>query len=203
MKRVIFNLVIIVFSSFTLHAIKLPGYYITHSDDTIEVTFKVPYNLFGLEPNYPIIQAGLKYYDQERKKIWVKPELAKEIGFIYKGNLIKYKALQRNLVISGPDRNPTGYVFLMAIAEGKLNLYKRYTDQVIPAGTHTVHTSITNYLLQRQNEAFFIPGRKSFIEDMIGYLKDCPDLGKKIEEKEYWYKDLEVIVRTYNSTCGQ
>jgi hypothetical protein len=37
---------------------------------------------------------------------------------------------------------------------------------------------------------------------MMGYFSDCPLLAKKLEDKTYRRRDMELIVKEYNKECA-
>lgn len=107
-------------------------------------------------------------------------------------------------------------VFLEAVKDGiRIGLYK-----VITSNTHHMPVSggslngapinstvvtvdnLEEYYLKRVNEKHFTRVRKmGFMNVVSAYFSDCPELSRKIREKELTIKDLEKIVYTYNYLC--
>ena len=69
----------------------------------------------------------------------------------------------------------------------------------IKIGTH-VYT-IDNLILQKGDGELRMLSGILFKQNLIDYFKDCPDLVKKIDNNEFGFRDMELIVNYYNSNC--
>ncbi len=74
----------LLFISVSVFGKKIPGYYINLQGDTVTTVFKVNTGLFGGSPTDVSMQRGIKTFIKG-KKLKLKPEMVKEIGFTYKG----------------------------------------------------------------------------------------------------------------------
>jgi hypothetical protein len=97
-----------------------------------------------------------------------------------------------------------GKFFVKRLVDGRLCLYSEYSAAMTtsPTGGSSMSSS-TQFYLQRESEAFLTPVTGNFKNQMLGYLKDAPEICKAIEDKTLKRKDLEVVVRMYNEEVGQ
>jgi hypothetical protein len=206
MKKVFLIIIIGLISLNQLEAEKITGYFITKTNDTLKVTFKIPVNFFSQEPNFEKIQWKITYYDSINQKQILKPNMAKEIVFDYDGENIRMLSRQNNLGLIGSIFIDNSYVFLQLIKDGKLKLFKYYKTNSSPgmynsstgAMTGGYSYTVEKYIMQKGNEGLFKTRWLSFKKDMADYLSDCPELAKKIEDKIYGSDDIELIVDEYN-----
>lgn len=108
---------------------------------------------------------------------------------------------------------------LQRTVKGKVNLYKRvrvtggtYMPMAGPngmagGGMWTGTNTIKNFYVQRNGEKIATHlgsdqlFTKSFIKAMSEYVKDCPELVKKIKSKKLRKSDVIEIVEYYNEDC--
>ncbi len=61
--------------------------------------------------------------------------------------------------------------------------------------------SVEKYILQKGDGELKRTKGLNFRKDMVEYFSDCPELSKRIDNKEFRNNDLESIVRFYNNKC--
>jgi hypothetical protein len=127
----------------------------------------------------------------------------------YIPNTYIYKLLQNKDYSSRP-------VLMKMITEGKINLYKiTTTGTSAPMGFGGMGMgmgmsySYENYYVCRDNSDIVIKLTtlgtfmgENFIKAASEYFNDCIDLVNKIENKVYRKKDIEEIVKFYNTKCN-
>lgn len=122
------------------------------------------------------------------------------------GNLITYELLN----IKG-KRSPS---LMRHVIIGKVSLYRTVKDgypgfRSGNANSRSIKSieDIKKYYLKKEHESEVTyvgsnqPFSKSFIKSTTKFFEDCPELTKKIKLKEYKKKDLQSIVRFYNTNC--
>nr|NQU89140.1 hypothetical protein [Bacteroidota bacterium] len=212
MKKVVLLIFLGMIFTTKVDAKKVNGQ-IIYENDTIDVIIKLPVSLFSQKINYEKLQKKVQYYDSNGKKIKLLPDEAREIRFTYDGEDIRMLSRlntlkNRNVFSSGT------HIFLRLKNDGKLKLFEyHYTESNGPAintessGNTTVTGgttySIEKYILQKGNGELKKPRGIIFRKDMMEYFSDCPELSQKIEQRELKKRDLESIVRLYNSNCGR
>jgi len=208
MKKIIFALFIGIICLKNMEARDIIGYYISKSNDTLRVTFKIPIKFFSQEPNYERLQCKIKYFDSNKKKMILKPNMANEISFDYEGKKIRFLSRPNDLDLYCTIFSDNSNLFLHLIKDGKLKLFKYYqTNNTLRYNPSTGMTTgglqyiFDNYIMQKGNEELFVTGLFSFRKDMVDYLSDCPDLSRKIEDKIYRSYDIEKIIDEYNQSC--
>jgi hypothetical protein len=176
--------------------------------DTLDVIFKIPVGLFTQEIDFEKIQRKIKYFNSMGEKVVIRPEQAEEIRFKYKHEEIRM--LSR---ISSKRLNDlfskNQYYFLKLEIDGKMKLFRYFYSETSP-GAYDASTdgitgghsySASKYILQRLGEEIYIPKNLSFRKEMMKYFQDCPVLSLRIENREFRKRDLDAIVRYYNSHC--
>ena len=198
---------ILIFGLITINGVYakiINGYYITKSNDTITVLFKIPTDLFGISPDYEKIQRKVKFFDSANKKHTLLPDSIKEYSFVFKGE--RSRMVSKNMV-SLTEENE--YLFLRQIIEGRMKLYAKYYSMYSGAtpnglggwnGGGVRHKS-KYYIMQKGTGILFTASWFSFKDDMLFYVTDCPGLSKKIETRTYLYGDIIDIVNDYNLNC--
>jgi len=111
------------------------------------------------------------------------------------------------------------YLLVLRI-EGQLSLYEYYKSLpgIDSKSTHQKNSAIGNaktysipyYFVTKNNDekAMFlgsgggISGQKQFMKRTRRIVSDCPDLDKKIRQKEFQRKDIIKIVSYYNDFCS-
>ena len=206
MKKLFLVLFVGLILPFQLQAKRIEGK-ILLENDTVNVVFEIPYNLFSQEPNYKKLQYKVRYFDSIGLKKTLKPGEAREIRFIH--NNVKIRMLSRPNSLAIEDvYSFKSNIFLKLELDGVLKLFSYYTSNSIPgvynssSGTTGTYTeNIEKFVLQKGNGELKQPKSLSFRKDMADYLKDCPDLSHKIENQEFGKKDMSAIVIYYNANC--
>lgn len=88
-----------------------------------------------------------------------------------------------------PVKNGTSYTFMKLVRPGYLAIYA-FQQENQPAYDGL-------FLFKRDGASLEVPNL-SFKKLMSGFLKDCPDISKKINSGEYGKKELNLIVDEYN-----
>ena len=208
MRKSLIVVGIILMSYFSLQAKKIDGTIILEND-TLIVTLKIPYKFLAQEPNYEKLQYKIKYFDTEGNKVILKPHEAKEIRFNDGFDDIRMLSRPNNLDL-GSLFSISSHIFLKLEIDGNLKLFKYHYTQSSggmyngATGTYTAGYSynVEKYILQKGDEELKRTRSLVFRKDLMDYFSDCPELAKKIEEKEFRKRDLELIVQYYNSHCG-
>jgi hypothetical protein len=207
MKRLPFLIVIVLMIAIKTEAKKIEGE-ILFKNDTLDVIFKIPINLFSKEINYEKLQYKIKYSDSTGNKFAIKPDQANEIRFIYKNEevriLSRYNSLRLGNIFSMNKK-----IFLKLEIDGKLKMFKYYFTESSPVMYNSSSEVTTGgyshsedkYILQKGEEELVRLKGLTFRKDMMEYFIDCHELSKKIQSKEYRKKDIETIVSYYNSNC--
>ena len=209
MKKIYLLLVIgLLTSPIQLLAKKVEGK-IIFENDTLEVVFDIPTNIFTKQPDYEKLQYRVKYVDSEGKKMVLKSDKAKEIQFkIGEENV---RMLSRiNTLGSGMLFSTNRNIFLKLEDDGILKLFKFFYTQRnttmpnSPTGVMMGGSSYSQetYMLQKGEGELKKPKFLSFKKDMAAYLSDCPSMVEKIEIKDFRYNDIPSMVEYYNSNCG-
>lgn len=188
---------------------KIQGKIILNNDEAINVTFIIPVGFLRSGPNYEKLQTKVRYIDASNKKVMLGPDDAKEISFDFNGQKIRMQAvhddLQLQSIFSTQNR-----IFLKLEIDGALKLFTSYFTKRSPgmysASTGAMSGGMTyngeRYVLQKNNGSLFQPRGISFRKDMREYLSDCPELVRKIQNKDFRKGDMELIVIDYNKSCA-
>lgn len=208
MKKILSLLAIVFFLCTNSEAKKIPGFFISNDGDTVHVTFSVSVNLFRQEIKISRIQEKIRYYDSLKNSKTLKPGSASELVMINSGDTIRMLSRANNLGLgSFASRNA---IFLWLIKDGPLQLFRYYESQAsAPSFNHSTNTvsggytyETESYILQKRGQPLFrTRSMISFRKDMTNYLSDCPELAKKIENKQYRSDDMLLIVEEYNKVC--
>ena len=208
MRKLIF-LFIGLIVGFNLNAKKIEGKIILEKD-TLDVIFKIPFKLLAQEPNYEKLQVKVKYYDSNGNKIVLRPDDAKEIQFNDGYEDVRMLSRYNSLYLGSIFSTSTN-IFLKIEIDGKLKLFNYYYTQSSggmyngATGTMTggYSYSVEKYILQKGELELKRTKGLMFRKDMVEYFGDCPELSKKIQEKEFRKDDMQAIVRFYNNNCGK
>jgi hypothetical protein len=126
------------------------------------------------------------------------------------GKRTRYKAKK----VSGFDRAGTRFVtigrsFYEIIQEGKrITKYKKTV--AYRTGTTRVEAEFSPSPMHFVTEIFYIKKNNGellqiqedyFLENFSRYFSDCPELSKRIKNKELRYEDLDQIIYVYNYDC--
>lgn len=201
-------LMVLVFVFTTAIAKKIPGQIVDRSGNARDVVFNIPFKLLASEPNFERLQYKAVYFDENGKKVVLRPDEAQEITFQHRG--MKIRMVSRvNSMGGGSLFNTNAYIFLRIYIDGPLKLFRYYYTQSSPgmynpstgfSGSHTY--TAENYILQKGDGELMQPRGLTFRKDMTSYLKDCPELTEKIQGRDLRRAELEIIVMEYNKKCG-
>lgn len=103
----------------------------------------------------------------------------------------------------------TSFIFLRLQVDGRVRLFYHYYTETSPgvpsAGAWGAGFSYTveTFALERDEGELFQPRNLNFREDMSEYFEDCPELQRRIEERDLKRIHIEVIVIAYNKKCGE
>lgn len=176
---------------------RIKGYYISRSNDTVQVDLKIPFLLLSDEPSYLPLQGGVTYYDVNGKTASLRPSAILEVGFEFAGKKTRLVSVHNNLELVGSVFRDNSYIFLRIINDGKLKLYKYYRTQQTGGGAYTVEINI----FKKENKELFQTDLFFFRKDLISYLYDCNTLVQKLSDKVYGSDDADEIVNYYNMNC--
>jgi hypothetical protein len=209
MRRIYLLLIFSLILTFKLEGKRIEGK-IIFENDTLFVTFNIPFKSFGQEIYYEKLQSKIKYYNASGDIIVLKPDKAKEIQFKYKSDNVRM--LSRNNTLGlGSIFSTNSNIFLKLEIDGRLKLFNYFFTQRSP-GTYNATTGMTTggftygmekYILQKEEDALFRPISLTFRKDMVEYFRDCPALVERIENKDFRMSDLGSIVSFYNLNCQQ
>lgn len=198
-----------------IQAKEAKGYYITLNNDTVHVTFKIPYNPFvSLGPNLSKMQYSIEYYVNKKEKQDLFPIdiLAYTFYYIndeYETDTFNFISKKNNLALidnSLFNFKDDSVLFLRLILKGKLSLYKYYYIGSTSVGAgpnmNSANVITTLDILEKTNETLFKYNSFKFKSEMSEYLSDCPIISKSIAEKKYKPKHILDIVTEYNRICG-
>ncbi len=211
MKNYLTHLIILpsllLFASLSLSAAKrVEGYIIMPEGDTLQAAFKVPFTLTD-RPNYWRIQRYVKMYDEyaekEHKTIKIYPNTVRELGFEYKGELIKLRSVYDEWGTLHTDAYHYNDLFLKVEEEGPLTLYRYHYKVYIWDFTEDIWdwywtVRSKRYVMQKENGDLFAYRKWFFRKDVSRYLEECQEVANKIEDKQYRKANLKVIVNQYN-----
>ncbi len=191
---------------FYAEAKKLKGQ-IIYINDTVNVTFNIPVSFLTQEPNYEKLQQKVTYFDASGIKKVLKADDAKEIRFQLGHEEIRMLSRENSIGL-GSIFNMNSNVFLRIEIDGNLKLFSYSYTQQYP-GMYNGSTGVTTggsyrlekFALQKGERTLKVPADLTFRKDMSDYFNDCPDLVRKIENKEFRKNDLKAIVKFYNEYC--
>ena len=208
MKKHFSLFVMVLLISTYSEAKKIPGFFINKEGDTVYVTFNVTVSLFRQEAKIERIQEKIRYYDSLNNKNTLKPEDASEVVIVNSGDTIRMLSKANNLGL-GSFLSRNG-IFLRLIKDGPLKLFKYYeSGSSTPGYNHSTNTVSSGYtyetemhILQKKDGPLVrVRNEVNFRKEMSKYLSDCPELVKKIDQKQYRKDDIFLIVEEYNKNC--
>ena len=166
------------------------------TNDTLEVTFRVPVDKMTGNVEISSLQSSIEYYYVEGNKLFVTPKIA--IAIIietkFEGIIRLYKVKVERQMGLGKEL----YYFLERKVSGKANLYEFNYSQY--NGDSFSMSSNKGYVLEKRGRTYTFYYRVNKT-DLALYFADCKELRSKIESREFNYKELEEIVRYYNNHC--
>jgi hypothetical protein len=57
------------------------------------------------------------------------------------------------------------------------------------------------YILQKKEHSLFRADVNIIRDEMAKYVEDCPELQKRVKDKEFERNEVLAIARAYNSSC--
>lgn len=208
MKKYFYFLFVVSLICTNSEAKKIPGFFINKEGDTVCVTFDVTFGFFGQDAKIERIQEKIRYYDSLNNKNTLKPEDASEVVIVNSGDTIRMLSKANNLGL-GSFLSRNG-IFLRLIKDGPLKLFKYYeSGSSTPGYNHSTNTVSSGYtyetemhILQKKDGPLVrVRNEVNFRKEMSKYLSDCPELVKKIDQKQYRKDDIFLIVEEYNKNC--
>lgn len=174
-------------------------------NDTIEVTFNVPYNNFKLEILDEKIRFKIKYYDSFGKKKVIRVDECIGITIKNNGRWIKFVSIKNleeyNIAYSGQYN-----IFVRQEIKDKVSLYSyKYEKGGVGLTSGNTFSSGTAsgkiYFLQYKNNLPVKIIDAHFKEQMNENFYDCPSLIEKVDNKAFKKGDIHKVVNYYNSNC--
>ncbi len=196
-------IVIALFSSFAFLGTKptSEGYYITNNGDTSRVAFYIKINLIGGGLNDVGMQGYIKFIDKAGGKGKIIPDEVKEYAFEYLNKKYVYQTVKMTWNPYFPSNT-----FLRLEIEGKCKLYTYFQHE------QRSHMLVNDPVVQKNKSNPYLlvdnlAGK--FISNQLNqgtlneYFSDCPQLCKKLNEKEFSRSKPDEIVEFYNLNCSQ
>ncbi len=177
--------------------------------DTIDVTFKIPVFAITGDVNYIKLQEKVKYMDASGNQCVLKPDQAVEIQFTFKGSKVRMLSRYKSIYL-GSMFSSNEYIFLQLLVDGGVKLFGHYrrqssggmyngaTGMYTGGGSHVAN----DYILQKGNGTLVQVYGGSFKNEMSDYFSQCPALAEMIRNKTYRIRDMEAIVKFYNTSCN-
>lgn len=208
MKKIVV-VIALTFLVVVAHARKIEGQIILNNDETLDVTFLIPFGFLSSEPTYTKLQTRVRYIDRSNKKVVLKPDDAKEISFTLNGKEIRMISVTDELILQSLFSSQQR-VFLKLEIDGALRLFTSYSTQSSPGvssssmGGMSVGMSynVEKFVLQKRGGPLKQPRSLSFRKDMSEYFSDCPELVERIQKRDLKRGDLEIMVMEYNKKCA-
>lgn len=179
---------------------------IIFEDDTVNVTFDIPFKAFGNEPIYERLQRRVKYYDASGKKKVLKPKQAKEISFNDGSQMIRMLSRAYKEPGLATKKKP---LFLKLEVDGEVKMFTYYDSRPflisLPNGANNrvPGGGVEIELIQKESSTLKKPKELAFRKDILAFFSDCPELAQKIEARDFRRRELASIVQFYNLTCGK
>jgi hypothetical protein len=194
--------------NFNLQAKEVKGK-IIFENDTVDVTFNIPFKVVGNQPDFERLQKRVKYYDASGKKKVLKPSQAIEIRFNDGSQLIRLLSRAYKEPGLATNKRP---LFLKLEVDGEVKMFTYYDSRPFSTGVHNtptgrvrgggIHKTKTE-LIQKEDTELKRPKELRFRNDMLAFFNDCPELSQKIENRDFRKTDLASIIRFYNAICGE
>jgi len=195
MKKLLFLLLFVIAVCENSEAEDIKGK-IIYRNDTVDVIFNIPTISITGKIKYTKLQNKVKYYDLAGKKVKLFPEDVVEIRFSYLNEDIRMLSVRDTHDFSD-NFSKSKNIFLKLIIDGELKLFEyHFSDS---SGEMTYVT--TSYILKRNKGELWWPEQWAFRKDMVNYFSDCPELTRKIQEKEFEISDFVEIVKFYYANC--
>lgn len=207
MKRFTFLMAIVLMIANETEAKKIEGK-VLFKNDTLDVIFKIPVNIFSKEINFEKLQYKIKYIDSAKNTVVIKSNQAEEIRFLYQDKEVRMLSRYTNYRLRNVFTN-NHKVFLKLEIDGKIKLFRYYQTESSPVMYNSSSDLITEGISNQVDRCFLQKGSQELIrikgltfrKDMMEYFSDCNEVFQKIENRKYGKKDIETIVNYYNSYC--
>jgi predicted Zn-ribbon and HTH transcriptional regulator len=208
-RKLLLLFAMVMLFTFKVEAKRVEGK-IIFDNDTVDVTFNIPFTLLGNQPDFQRLQKKVKYYDASGNRKVLKPDQAREIQFSYDSQQVRM--LSRAYKGAGSIFSITKTQFIKLEVDGEVKMFAYY-DTRPSAGT--IHNSLGKTipaggvrqvkveLMQKQEGELKRLKTFTFRQDMITFFNDCPQLSQKIESREFRRMDLASIITFYNTSCGK
>ncbi|HKR07050.1 MAG TPA: hypothetical protein VJY62_20600 [Bacteroidia bacterium] len=204
-KVILFLSVLFLFQTASVYGKKkIPGYYITNSNDTVSCEFLVGFDLFEKIRILPL-QYKIECIDSSGIKHKFKPGDVK--GFLITVDTVSYSFVPiRNTMHVERAFHTDSIIFANILVDGYVKLYEIFFEKSGgsmpgPNGTMTPTgggVGSIYYLEKGRSEPDGVR-RLFFRKDISRILYDNQKLVDKINNKEYKYSDTKEIVAEYNA----
>lgn len=189
---------------YSLEAKKIEGE-ILYTNDTIKVTFDIPIYAFG-KIMYEMVQYSIIYYDSLNNKMRIQADSAKEIRFTYGTENVRM--LSKPTPVKMLSLRPYNNIFLKLEMDGYIKIFKyyhtktmtNYSKDRISTGSTSMYGTESFYIQKGEGKLNLL-NKFVYRKELFKYFNDCPDLVKKIENKEFRKKDIKSIIIYYNTKC--
>lgn len=183
---------------------KATGYIISHKDDTLFVTFKIP--LQNNTPDFEKLQWEIVYTDTNETSHVLTPEMAKEISFTINGTFYTLLSNKNTIGLRNEYYTKMDNVFLHLIKQGKVKLYNYYKSQMIGGMSSSGMTNpsaigINKFIIQLETGEISKIKCIGFKKSAQKYFPNCPALIQKIKNNVLTCQQIELIVHEYNYGC--
>jgi hypothetical protein len=162
------------------------GYFISNSNDTSYVKFKVVTELLSSHPDLQTIQIYVRYLDARNKIQVLKPIEAKEIFFTHEEGNVRMLSRPNKHALSGNFRGDNSWLFFHLVADGKVKLFRYYYKESnmplmmsTPAGTPgftgggVSPKSMYLYLLEKNSPEMLLLDMHKYDKVLPQYLWEC------------------------------
>jgi len=185
------------------------GYVIYPNQEKTEVLVSVPMIQFSKRPDYQEMQSKITII-KDNSPFGITPDQVLEVAFTYDEVLIRMISVRDELKLTSPFANLAN-VFLKLEEEGAVRLFRYYQVSNAPgaynnqSGMSTANNArvADRFVVQRSNGPLVRLEGTSFKKDVAKFFHDCPDVIKRVKDKEYKKEDLELVVKRYNKVCGK
>ncbi|MGN6647392.1 MAG: hypothetical protein ACTHJT_12780 [Cytophaga sp.] len=208
MKKYLLIFAVLLCCSMYVRAAELVKGKILTDKDTLDVTFKIPVFAITGDVNYIKLQEKVKYLDASGNQCVLKPGQAVEIQFTFRGSKIRMLSRFKSIYL-GSMFSSNEYIFLQLLVDGGVRLlghYRRQSSGGMYNGATGMYTGggsyvANDYILQKGNGNLVQVYGGSFRNEMAEYFSQCPELVEMIRNKTYRIRDMEAIVKYYNTSC--
>jgi hypothetical protein len=140
-------------------------------------------------------------YDEPKKILY------SEIDYVEKKNNLNQETKFKFFKVANRDE----YVLVEEEIVGPVSLYistsSFNSNPMGPGMGMTQHTIVVHYVKRGHNDEVVLLSSDHFADQSLKtvgpkFFKDCPELVKKIEDRDYKKRHIYDIVRFYNDNCG-